>query len=165
MINLTPITITVRAPRVFVFRCLTDFGAGSPAWSPANPELVERTGSVLTVRRRRRVNGRTAPVLERVRIHPPEVIGIEMVEGPLREMHETVTLVAADGSTTALEVRTQVSVGDGRAARLVERWVTGPMMTRELRREVGRWRVVIEAAARASGLNDPVPEEEVEPST
>jgi len=186
--DLTPITTLIAAPRVFVFMCLATFDETSPIWPPGlEPELIDRQGSVLTVRLFTRVMGRTVVGLQRVRLYPPERITFEHLEGLLQDCREEVTLIPhevpatplpavvsangngrngsnpaapangqlrteAPGATTCLEYRRQVAVSRRLGGGLLERTVAAPLLSREARHMLDRWRVTIEAAALASGM-------------
>jgi hypothetical protein len=153
--ELTPIAIEVAAPRVYVFRCLTAFGEPSPIWRAGRiPELLDRKGSVLTVRFRTRLLGRATTTIERVRLQPPHTISFEHVEGPFSDLREVVELTPLEGGRTRLEYRGDMVVGHRLLARIFERLVAAPLHEREMQRRIHRWRVTIEAAARASGMVD-----------
>jgi len=147
--------VVVAAPRVYVFQCLTAFGEPSPVWRAGRiPELLERRGSVLTVRFRTRLLGRATTTVERVRLQPPHTISYEHIEGPFNDLRERIDLAAVDSGSTRLEYRGDIVVGHRLLARLYERLIAAPLHHREMRRRIHRWRVTIEAAARASGLVD-----------
>jgi hypothetical protein len=153
--ELDPITVVVAAPRVYVFQCLTAFGEPSPVWRRGRiPELLERRGAVLTVRFHTRILGRATTTVERVRLQPPHTIAYEHIEGPFSDLRESLELTAVDGNSTRLEYRGDIVVGHRLFARLYERFIAAPLHQREMRRRINRWRVTIEAAARASGLVD-----------
>ena len=157
MRELEPIAVFIAAPRMFVFQCLTAFGEPSPLWEPGlAPELISSQGRALTVRFRTRVLGRVVPTVKRVRLFPPDRILIEHVEGGRREVRAEVSLGTVGGGTE-LRVSGDVTVGTPLVGGVVER-AAAPAVERSLRRTVRRFRVTIEAAARASGQTDAAPQ-------
>lgn len=153
MRELAPIAVFIAAPRMFVFQCLTAFGEPSPLWEPGlEPELISGHGRVLTVRFRTRVVGKVVPSVKRVRLFPPERILVEHAEGSRREVRAEVSLATVGGGTE-LRVSGDVTVATPLMGAVIER-ALAPAVERSLRRTLRRFRVTIEAAARASGRAD-----------
>jgi hypothetical protein len=152
--ELEPIEVRIAAPRVFVFQCVSAFDEPSPLWEPGlEPEVLDRQGRVLRVRFRTRTMRRVLTTVQRVRLFPPERILFERIEGGLGDMRAELVMTSVEGGTRLL-LRSDVSVGTPVMGRLLERGVAGPSTRRTLVAVLSRWRVTIEAAARASGQID-----------
>lgn len=158
MRELAPIEVRIAAPRVFVFQCVTAFDEPSPLWEPGlEPEVLDRQGRELRVRFRTKSLGRVQTTVHRVRLFPPERILFERIEGGLGDMRGELVMRTLGGATS-LCLRSDVNVGRRLIGGLVERGLAGPSTRRALQRMLTRWRVTIEAAARASGqIDEPVP--------
>ena len=158
MKQLEPIHAVIRAPQVFVFQALTSFGEPSAPWFRGDlPEVLERRGTILIVRFCPRLLGRAVPTVQRVRLYPPARVTYEHLDGEFADVREEITLAAEDG-VTHLEHRADISVTWRPVARLLKRFVAAPVLRREMERTVERYRVTIEAAARAAGLAEACPE-------
>jgi hypothetical protein len=152
--ELAPIEVRIAAPRVFVFQSVTAFDEPSPLWEPGlEPEVLDRQGRVLRVRFRTRTMGRVVATIQRVRLFPPERVLFERIEGGLGDMRGELVMRPLDGATI-LCLRSDVNVGKAVVGGLLERGLAGPSLRRVLVRMLTRWRVTIEAAARASGQID-----------
>jgi hypothetical protein len=115
--------------------------------------VLEREGRVLRVRFRNRSWRRVVTTVHRVRLFPPERILFERIEGGRGDMRAELVL-RSEAVGTLLSLRSDVSLGTPVVGGLLERGLTGPSARRTLLRMVTRWRVTIEAAARASGQID-----------
>lgn len=154
MRELEPLEARIAAPRSFVFQSLTAFDRPSPLWEPGlEPEVLEREGRELRVRFRTRMLGRGVSTVQRIRLFPPERILFEGVEGGRRDMRGELVMTTVEGGTR-LRLHGDVSLGMPLLGGLLERTVAGPSLRRALVRALRRWRVTIEAAARASGQID-----------
>ena len=147
-----PIRIRVRAPRIFAFRCLSTFDRSSPVWlANLEPEVLGRDGDDLLVRFRNRAMGRIVAGVTRVRRHAPDRVVLELLDGSVCALQESLVLESEGEAATAItwsaDIDLHVPLG-----RLLERTVAERQLRREALATLDRVRVTIEAAALATGL-------------
>ena len=152
MSEVPPVRIRVRAPRIFAFRCLSTFDRSSPVWLPhLEPEVVGRDGNALLVRFRSRAMGRVVAGVTRVRLHAPDRVVLELLDGSVCTLQESLVLESEGEAATAItwsaDVDLRVPLG-----RLLERTVAVRQLRGEALATLDRIRVTIEAAALATGL-------------
>ena len=152
MSEVPPVRVRVRAPRSFVFQCLSTFDGGSPVW-PARlePEVVGREGDALLVRFRARTMGRVVAGVSRVRLHAPDRLVAELLDGAVSSLRESLVLESEGEGATAITWSADVELRVP-LARLLERTVAARQLRAEAVATLDRYRVTIEAAALATGL-------------
>lgn len=147
-----PIRIRVRSPRIFAFRCLSTFDATSPVWPPRlEPEVLGLYPDALLVRFRHRTMGRIVGGVSRVRLHAPDRIIEELLDGAVCSLRESLVLESEGETTTVItwsaDVDLQVPL-----ARILERTIAARQLHAEAEATLDRYRVTIEAAALGAGL-------------
>lgn len=154
MLELPPIRVRVRAPRVFVFRALSGLESTAAEW-PAGyrPELVEQREDHALVRFTVVRVGRRVSVTAAMTVEPPSRIRYRRLDDPLAEVVEELVLTSEDDSTI-VEQRATVARPTPLVGALAER-IAGAVLRREMVRMLERLRVTVEAEALASGVVSP----------
>jgi hypothetical protein len=151
--DVQPIRVRVRAPRIFAFQCLSTFDRSSPIWLPRlEPDVLRRGGDGLLVRFRQRTMGRIVAGVASVRLRAPDRIDLELLDGTICSLRESLVLETESDTTTMLVWSAELAIRVPLAARLLERAVGAGVLRTEARATLDRYRVTIEAAALATGL-------------
>jgi hypothetical protein len=150
--EVVPVRVHVRAPRIFAFQCLSTFDRTSPIWLPGyEPEVLRRDGDDLLVRLRHRTLGRVVAGVTRVRLHAPDRIVQELLDGSVCALRESLVLESEGEAATAISWSADVDLHVP-LARLLERTVAARQLRAEATSTLDRFRVTIEAAALATGI-------------
>jgi hypothetical protein len=156
MIEVRPIRVRVRAPRIFAFQCLSTFDPSSPVWlRGSEPQVLSRDGDGLLVRFRHRTLGRVVPSVSRVRLDAPDRIVLEQLDGSLCSLRESLVLETEHGDATILVWSGEIEMRIPLAGSLIGRAIAARSLRDETRGTLERYRVTIEAAALATGLAEP----------
>jgi hypothetical protein len=152
MSEVAPVRIRVRAPRIFAFQCLSTFDHTSPIWLPdLEPEVLGRDDGALLVRFRHRTVGRVIGGVSRIRLHAPDRVLEELLDGSVCTLRESLVLESEGDAATAITWSADVDLHVP-LARLLERSVVARQLRTEAQATLDRYRVTIEAAALATGL-------------
>ncbi|HET9051913.1 MAG TPA: hypothetical protein VFO60_09420, partial [Candidatus Dormibacteraeota bacterium] len=147
MTEVRPLRVRIRAPRIFVFQCLSTFDRSSPVWCTGfEPQILDQDGDALVVRFRERTLGRLVSSVVRIRMRPPDCIEEELLDGVLAGLRESLVLSGEGDSSTSVVWSAELAVRVPVAAGPIERLCASRMLRTDAQRSLDRYRVTIEAA-------------------